>query len=472
MPQRVVGSALLAVALGCDGSGAGGAASAALTGPAHNVIVISVDTLRADGLGVYGGPAGASPILDGLARRSLVFERAYSPATLTHPALSSMLTGLFPLRHGVGAQDGALHASVAPLAELLSARGVETASFVANLCKLQEVEHTVFSTGWETAMCGLDLEIEQYLWDAAVVDAAIAWLDQRPPRPRPWFVWVHLMDPHAEHRPPPAQWDYAARPVQAKYEQYEAFAADEQARALPGDERLRELLELYAAEIRGVDATLGRLLAALDRREDRGRTALIFTADHGEELFETWSRYDHGMSLTEGVLWVPLWVQAPGLAPGRSDAVVELLQVTPTVLELFGVDAPYDLDGVSLLAADPSPRDFALSAVSNITLSLRDGQHRYWLRRLDQPYERPPEEAPWRADAPWFREKECLARYPGPSRTAVEWLDLEAEQGLRLRLNRALKDYLERLGPLVQSTRIEDEELRAELDELGYVDGE
>ena len=391
-----------------------------------------------------------------------------------------MLTGLFPLRHGVGGQDGALHAGVTPLAELLRARGVETASFVANLCKLQEVEHTVFSSGWDTAMCGLDLEIEQYLWDEAVVDAAIAWLAERPADgtgaagngAQPWFVWVHLMDPHAEHRPPPAQWDYAARPVQEKIEQYQAFAADEEARAMPSDERLRELLLLYAAEIRGVDATLARLLAALDGRADRERTALIFTADHGEELFETWSRYDHGMSLTEGVLWVPLWVQAPGVAAGRSSEVVELLQVAPTVLELLGVEAPYDLDGVSLLAADPSPRGFALSAFSNIALTLRDADHRYWLRRLDQPYERPPDLAPWRADAPWFREKECLARYPGPSRTAVEWLDIDAEQGRRLRLKGAVTDYLARLGPLVQSTRIEDAELRAELDELGYVEGE
>jgi arylsulfatase A-like enzyme len=324
----------------------------------------------------------------------------------------------------------------------------------------------------------MDLEIDQYLWDEAVVGAAIDWLAARPAVPdgsgeaRPWFAWVHLMDPHAEHRPPPLQWDYEARPVQEKVAQYQEFAGYEEARVMPPPERQRELLELYAAEIRGVDALLARLLAALDGRADRERTALVFTADHGEELFETWSRYDHGMSLSEGVLWVPLWVQAPGVAPGRSQEVVELLQVAPTVLELFGLEPPYALDGASLLADEPSPRGFALSAFSNITLTLRDAEHRYWLRRLDQPYERPPDIAPWRADAPWFREKECLARYPGPSRTAVEWLDPLADEGLHARLKQAVADYVARLGPLRQSTRIEDPELREELSKLGYVEGE
>ena len=441
------------------GSTAAGRAGEALV---DRVLLVTVDTLRADALGAYGGPA--TPAIDALAERSLVFERAYTPATITHPSLSSMLTGLFPLRHGVNAQSGQLLDGVVPLGELLRARGVETASFVANLCKLQEQERTVFSAGWDLAVCGMDLEIDQHHWDRAVVDAAIEWIGARGADADPWFAWVHLMDPHAEHRPPESQWDYAARPVQAKLDQYQEFGAYEEQRVMPPPQRQRDLLDLYAAEVQGVDAVLGELLAAVDGRADRDSIAVVFSADHGEELFETWSRYDHGLSLTEGVLWVPLLVQAPGLEPRRTAEPVELGQVTPTVLELFGLPAPYELDGPSLLAPAPS-RGFA-----SIAITARDGEHRYWWRRGEQAYRRPPDVAPWRADAPWFLEKECLARYPGPSATSLEWL--EPTGAAHARLRDATRAWLAGLGQLRQSTRIEDPELLEQLRALGYLGDE
>jgi arylsulfatase A-like enzyme len=389
---------------------------------------------------------------------------------MTHPSLSSMLTGLFPLRHGVNGQAGQLLPRVVPLPQLLRARGVETASFVANLCKLQDQERTVFRAGWDTLMCGMDMEVDQYLWDEAVVTAALDWLSAHPAGGgRPWFAWVHLMDPHAEHRPPPDQWDWAARPPKEKLAQYREFGAYEERREMPPEARLEELLELYAAEVRGADAQLGRLLAGLDQRADRERTAVIFSSDHGEELFETWSRYDHGLSLTEGVLWVPLMVQSPGLAPGRSDEPVELLQITPTVLELFGLEPPYPLDGASLLAHAPS-RGFAVSSLGNITVTIHDGQHRYWWRRSEEPFVRPPNEAPWRADAPYYLERECLARYP--SRTAVEWLDPRAHAELSARMNEQVQGFLTGLGTLRQSTEITDPELLEQLSELGYAAGD
>ena len=463
---------LAASACGGDGSEAPARDPVRQVAPlAKHVLVVTVDTLRADAVGAFGGPAGSTPAIDALAARSLVFERAYSPATITHPALSSMLTGLFPLRHGVNGQDGSLHADVAALPELLRGAGIETASFVANLCKLQDQARTVFGAGWDTKVCGMDLEVEQYLWDQAVVGAALEWLASRPAEARrPWFAWVHLMDPHAEHRPPPELWDYAARPVKAKLDQYQEFGAYEEQRVMPPAERMRDLLDLYAAEVRSSDRELARLFDALDARSDRDSIAVLFSADHGEELFETWSRYDHGLSLTEGVLWVPLTVQAPGLAPGRVSDPTELLQVAPTVLELFGLGAPYALDGASLLAEDPS-RGFAVSSFGGITLTVRDGANRYWFRRGSEPYRRPPDVAPWRADAPWFLEKECLAHYP-ETPTAVEWLDLAEHETDRDRLHGIVKDFLDELGELRRSTRIEDDSLRDQLRQLGYVDGD
>jgi arylsulfatase A-like enzyme len=281
------------------------------------------------------------------------------------------------------------------------------------------------------------------------------------------------MDPHAEHRPPPDLWDYAARPVRAKFEQYTWFNAFEEARTLPPPEELDHLWDLYRAEVQGVDQELARVLAHVDARADRDELAFLFGSDHGEELFETWSRYDHGLSLTEGVVWIPLFVRAPGLAPGRSEALVELLQVTPTVLELFGLPLPYALDGPSLLSDAPS-RGFAFSSVADVALSVRTPTHRFWFRPGDQPYARPSDSAPWRAAAPWFQKKRCLATYDASAPTGVRWLDLDgpAERRLALELEGELRRFWTSLVPPPSASEIDDPAYRAQLASLGYVDGE
>lgn len=473
-PLRRTSTILAAVLAGACGSGTDGGATAPATdaGRPRSVVVFTVDTLRADQLGCYGNTAYPTPNADRLAAESVVFARAYTQATLTHPALSSMLSGLHPFRHQVMGQSASLGPAVVPLATAVRAQGIATGSFVANLCKLQEVERTVFHDGWDEAWCGMsppEAEDDQYLWDQRVVGAAIEWIEQQD---GPFLCWVHLMDPHAEHRPDPALWDYAARPVEEKYAQYRSYNAYEENRTFPPEDVAAELWDLYAAEVQGMDRELGRMLDYLDDRGDGGEIALIFSADHGEELYETWSRYDHGLSMSEGVLWVPLMVRTPGEAPRTVDHVVELLQVTPTVLSLLDVPLPYRLDGPSLLA--PAQRDFAASFTEKISISLRTRDERYWFRRTPEPWTRPPDEAPWRADAPWFREKELLAVYDGPRRTAVRWLDAD-EPEVRSRmgaLNAALQDFMMVIGPPPKPAQIEDPELRAELLRLGYTDGD
>jgi len=437
-------------------------------GPVDSLVLLTVDTLRPDLLGGYGGPA-ATPRLDGLATESVVFERAYSQATLTHPALTSILTGVVPPRHGVHTQNNRMAYATLPLQVLLRERGFATGSFVANLCKLQAEEDTIFSAGWDERGCGMDDELDQYLWDTAVVDAAIAWLQAQR---GPFFCWVHLMDPHAEHRPPPDLWDWEADPPLEKFAQYRHMNQWEERREMPPDAERDRLWALYEAEIEGTDREIGRLLDALDAHPQRDRTALVFTSDHGEELYETWSRYDHGFSLSEGVLWVPLFVRAPGLAPDRSDAVVETLQVMPTALRLLGLEPPYRLDGPSLLAQAPS-RGFALSFSSKVTVTLRSEDHRYWFRTLREPWTRAEDEAPWRADAPWFRFRKSLADYPGAEprpRTNVRWLPLKQPEHRQLAgvLHRRLQGFLETMGEVPKTRYIRSEEVLQQLGDLGY----
>jgi hypothetical protein len=241
---------------------------------------------------------------------------------------------------------------------------------------------------------------------------------------------------------------------------------------MPPTDRKQHMLDLYAAEVRGVDAQVGRLLDYLDQREDRDRTAVIFSSDHGEELYETWSRFDHGLSLTEGVLWIPLLVQSPGHPARREDQVVELLQVTPTVLDLLGLDPHRRMDGPSLLSEGPF-KGFAVSSVGDISMTVRTRDHRYWWRKGPEAYTRPDDSAPWRAEAPWFSDKHSLARYPGPVRTEVEWLDAAGEHAdLKEELRVRLRAYYTSLGTIASPRPIRDADLDDQLRKLGYVDGD
>lgn len=446
---------------------------------ALHTLLFSVDTLRADYLGCYGAPPDWTPNIDAFASQSRRFAHAYSQATITNPSLTSMLTGLLPVQHGVHAQNQGYKAGILPAPVMLQGKGVATASFIANMCKLQEQAGTVYSSGWEHVYCGMfDSEPdvrEQYEWDREVVDAGLEWIEGQGGS---WFCWMHLMDPHAEHRPDPALWDYDADAPREKFDQYQYYNGFEERREMPPAEVVERLQDLYVAQIRGVDQLFGEVLAQLERRPDADRIAVIFTADHGEELFETWVRYDHGLSMTEGVFAIPLMVRVPGIEPGVVDPPVELLAVAPTLLDLFDVDAPYSLAAPSLLSDQPS-QGYAFSYAGTITSSMRDARGRYWLRHTADPYTRgnDPAMAPWRAEAPWFQRKQVLAKY-GPDERTPEWIDVRQGQGaqqaerskvvLKARHAAALA-VAESFGEVLN---IDDPELRAQLKRLGYLDDE
>jgi arylsulfatase A-like enzyme len=433
--------------------------------PVSGVVLFSIDTLRVDALGPWGGST-PTPAIDRLAAEGLTFARAYTQSSHTHPAMTSVLTGLLPLRHGVRGQNGRPAPGVAPLASLLRENGYETASFVANLCRLQDEDGTVWREGWDVRGCGMDWSRDHHAWDETVVDDALAWIDGRT---GPFFTWIHLMDPHAEHRPPPDLWNREADPLLPRAKQMAELNGWEERRELPPPDQLARLRALYDAEVAGADRQLARVLAALDAREDANELALVFTSDHGEELFETWPRHGHGLSLTEGVLHVPLIVRAPGVAPGRSDALVETLQVTPTVLELTGTPAPYALDGPSLLGPDAG-RDQAFSFALDLVVTLRTPDRRFWFRRTSEPVTHAAPDFPWRTDTRWFRRRRNLAAYPGPLPTTPQWLPLrEPEHAAEAsRLKAEMDRVLSALTPVPWEERELGPEALLELEAIGY----
>ena len=279
------------------------------------IVIITLDTTRADRLSPYGFMNVSLPHLERLAREGVVFDQATSVAPLTLPAHTSLFTGLLPPAHAVRDNaDAALGGSHTTLAETLRARGFRTGAFVGSVVLAPD---RGLAQGFDQyrGVGGDSRTPEARQRPAnAVMDDALAWLDSIGDSR--FFLWTHLYDPHRPYSPPePYNTIYGHNP--------------------------------YVGEIAFADAQIGRLLQALEARHLLDRTVVIVTADHGESLGEHGER-DHGIFIYENVLRVPLIVRAPGLSPARVGDVVGLTDVMPTVLDLLGVSSPA-MDGVSLV---------------------------------------------------------------------------------------------------------------------------
>ena len=320
------GIALTLAAFGCG--------SPALEGPPP-IIVYLVDTLRADHLPVYGYARDTAPRLSEFARDAVVFEQAYAPTSWTKPSTASLLTGLDPLHHGVSYRTQGIDDDIELLPEALARAGYHTAAFVTN--------------PWISSRWGFDQGFDSFhprfeQSDAeTLVDAALAHLETR--RDRPFFLYLHALDPHSpyESRPGFQPWS-------------EARAQALRSRDLRPDNR-DAVVAAYDAEIRYGDHHFGRFLDALDEWGLYERSVIVFTSDHGEEFLEHGGS-DHGRTLHEELVRVPLLIKLPG-EPGagrRAQSAVSLVDVVPTLHALAGVTASGVLDGDDLarvMAPDP-----------------------------------------------------------------------------------------------------------------------
>ncbi len=329
---------LLIAAAGC------GSASPR-TGSAHtppSIVLVVADALRWDRLGCYGRRPSLTAHLDALAAQGLLFERAYAASSWTKPSVPSILTGLAPAAHGVyeGAApgaDGRWHADRLPeeadtLAERLRQAGYATAAFVHNA-------HLGPASG-------LAQGFEVYEHDAGpapeLLERARAWVEAvaSGPRPRAFFLWVHLLDAHWPYDPPAD----AARAVglSLPLEPLPANLPEAVNRALLELDApaLQALERRYDAEVLALDGTLGRFIAALEARAGAASVLWAVTADHGEAFLEH-GRLGHGGDLYEETVRVPLLLRLPGLrfAGQRVEGPVSLADLAPTLLEAAGLEA-------------------------------------------------------------------------------------------------------------------------------------
>jgi len=299
-----------------------------------NVLVVTIDTLRADRLHCYGYQRIETPTLDGLAAAGALFEHAVAQVPLTPPSHASIFTGTYPTVHKVRNTGGfALQPSSRTLAKILQEQGWDTAAFIgaAVLKKAFGFNQGFALYDDEMPRLGKKHEVaeESQRKAAEVVDRAIAWLGAQSGKP--FFLWVHLYDPHAPYDPP--------APYSKLYKD-----------------------RLYDGEVAYTDHELGRLIAAIERKSPPGKTLIVALADHGESLGEH-GEYTHGVFLYDSTLHIPLIVRGPGVPAGvRVSEQVRTIDVLPTVLDLMGGTPPAACQGRSLaplfsrktLAAQPS----------------------------------------------------------------------------------------------------------------------
>jgi choline-sulfatase len=292
-----------------------------------NLILISVDTLRQDHLGLYGYPRNTSPNVDELLRRGVWFSNASSNIPLTNPSFASLFTSRYP--HETGAtRNGVPMIDARTLAEILKANGYATAAFLSNwplkakISNLQKgfdiYDDNFFKKRWLIFNNERDAK--------GVTDLAAEWLDSGPKRP--FFLWAHYSEPHAP------------------YVSHRGYGFTSKG---PGPPEEQGRVDAYDSEIAYADHFIGELVKKIKSLGLDRDSLIVFMADHGEELGEK-GYWGHGRYVYEGSIRVPLGFSGPGIAVDRKvDNQVELLDLAPTMLAYAGIPAGKDMKGRDLI---------------------------------------------------------------------------------------------------------------------------
>jgi choline-sulfatase len=430
--------------------------------PAKNVVIVLIDTLRADKLRPFNPRTRVqTPVIDRLATGGVVFEHAQSSSNWTKPSVAGVLTGLYPAGHNARSQEASLPGDALMLSEHFKANGFATGGFIANG---YISDRFGFAQGWDHYV--------NYIRDnrptdaSNVFEAAGAWMEQN--KDRRFFLYVHTIDPHVPYDPPDRYLSmYDAHPYEGPVEARRTPELLEDAKRNPPRVRFTErdaerLRALHDGEISQHDFEFGRFLERLGAAGLTNDTLVVVVSDHGEE-FNEHASWGHGHSVYQELLHVPLLVSYPGaIGASRVPTIVSSVAVAPTVVELAGLPALPHVEAPSLvglmqgdrLAGPPiafsewlderrvaTTARFKIIVRGNLTASLFD-------------LERDPGEA---------RQLELTARpiaarylriYHGQflgSTDRSHWLDAEQGRGVNLRANEAqvddaLRQQLEAIG--------------------------
>ena len=367
-----------------------------------NVLLIAVDTLRADHLGCYGYSRNTSPNIDEFAAQGAVFDWMIAPAIPTHPSFVTLNTGQYPITHGVVAHGGSrgVPRSAPWLPALMQKNGYTTCA-VDNLGEWRYG----FAAGYEFYIDPLQKHALSLNCDNREINRrAIPWLKQHAAER--FFMFVHYWDTHTPYLPPRAYRSlfYRGDPCDPANHSLDGFEAHPLGRMwrdtwfpkLGGHITDAEYIKaLYDGEVRYCDEGIGKLLKTLESLKIADDTLVILTSDHGELMYRHGIFFDHH-GLYDGNLHVPLIFRHPSLAPARIPHLAAHLDIAPTILDLCGIPTTESMEGVSLaplLHGESSApvRDFIVSeeCTWQMKWSLRTRAHKFILAREDDFYHTP-----------------------------------------------------------------------------------
>jgi arylsulfatase len=318
-----------------------------------NVLLVTIDTLRADHLGTYGYRHRTSPRIDALARRGVVFEQAYTYWPKTRGSFVAIMTGRLASQSGYGKGYPLLLDFNPTLASVLRDAGYATAATVDNPNVSAALGYARGFGRYRETWAEKALATEMDRARAITADGVRQLRGASPDRP--FFLWLHYVNPHAPYEPP-APFDGAFFDPEATrgpaLRPVEGFHGGVPRQwAAPG-KPLGWYVARYDGEIAAVDAEVGQLLDALDASAVRDRTLVVLTSDHGESLGEHDYYFDHGEDLFDPSIRIPLVLAGPGVEAGRrTDVLATTLDLVPTLLDAVKVSYPPDLAGESLLPA-------------------------------------------------------------------------------------------------------------------------
>lgn len=340
----------------------------------YNIVLISVDTLRADYVGCYGAPI-KTPFIDSIAHSGFVFESMFTTSSTTLPAHVSLLTSLYPkdIRNGYALAD-----SVNTMAEVLGGHGYLNWGFVSalpldvrfNLDQGFDYYDADFSS------CRGSLALKGNKWfahnykvfdcDAAeTTNRVLSTLKTKEHR-APYFLWVHYYDPHLPYTPPEGYYD----PTKVTRNTFPYFLSN------PTQSDMVSLQELYGGEVTYVDYHLRRLMDGLKQLGKADKTIMVIVADHGENLYQHDGYLDHSLVVYDTVMWIPCIIKLPGYSGKRIAELVSIMDVMPTLLDLIGVSHD-NTEGRSLTRLMESEkaeaiRDYVTCETNDFGVSLKD----------------------------------------------------------------------------------------------------
>jgi arylsulfatase A-like enzyme len=414
-----------------------------------NVLLIGFDTLRADALGAWGRNPSLTPALDRLAAQSDVWLGAYSTFNATNPSFASILTGLYGKNHGIYDLKTPLPASHTTLAERLGGAGYDTLAFISAHHLGDQ------SSGLGQGFAQVSTASEHYAAEMPI-DMAMDWLAARSAAQHPFFIWLHLFDPHTPHTPP-NPYALGLRPAAAlglsPVRDWMPFRP-------PGSRAFTEPAlggnrDLYDGEVAYLDRQVGRLLDFLESRGQLANTLVAVVADHGENLGEHGIRFRHA-GLFDTTTHVPLMIRWPGpTQPGhRIHGLVQTIDLFPTLLAAVGLPVPQQ-DGIDLRkltgTGHTGRRAVFSEHASRLGVSVRISTHRYGLNQGN----------PLFPDGPYLYD---LRSDPGETRN-LSGRGLPVEKELKDLLLRWLSDR--RRNPQPPSRELDEEEEKR-LKALGY----